>query len=553
MSSSLNDLGALANVQHFSKSNQANPPRRALIIDDEEVVCQIVDSFLKSDGWEVSAAEGIEDASLLIRMCPFPVIICDVHLPGDTSGLIRTAREADPFVQIIMYTGDPTITSVREALQQGAYDYLQKPCSRENLVHVVNQAFEKYQLLSDQSRLQAENEVYRRKLEELVARRTEQLRETELKYRTLFDCAVDAIFLLEIPSGVISDFNPQAARFLRVKGVDLTNRSIRDFVLDQLDAPLKEAQNKEGHAEWRFENIAVTTGDGQERHAQISAGIIDFDDRLYLQVVARDVTHQMELRQRHEAMESELLNGQRLSTIGQLAAGVAHNINTPLMGIYGVAQLLKMKYPQLTDMDSVLQQVERINEIIRNLMWKSRQEQDQSFQEIDLCQLLKEELRFLEADLEFKHNVEKVYDLSDEIPAIMGKYSDFSQSLTNIIRNALDSMFSREDKIITVKSEVANDEIIITIKDTGCGIPAEDMDKIFLPYYTTKPLIRDYEEDPDMPIGNGLGLSTVQKLLAPYGVKYKIDSTPNLGTSFAIHIPLTLNSASARRHRSEED
>jgi PAS domain S-box-containing protein len=541
MSSSPGGLDTISAPQ-ILQGNSRHGGKRALVIDDEEVVCQVVEGFLSSDGWQVESAASLDEAVTSFEARPCPVVVCDVHLPGDMSNFFRKTRACDPLVQIIMFTGDPTIDSVLEALQQGAYDYLQKPCSRANLVHVARQAFDKYTLLREQARLQNENESYRRRLEELVQRRTEQLRETELKYRTLFDCAVDAIFLVEIPSGIICDFNPVAARLLRVKGSDLMGRPISGFVQDQLAKSLSEASDKE-HGEWRYESVTLASGDGQVRYARVSVGKVDLDDRTYLQVVARDTTDQLELKQRTELMELEFVSGQRLATIGLLAAGIAHNINTPLMGIYGVAQLLKMKYPALTDIDSILTQVERINDIIRNLMWKSRQEQDQTFQEIDLSQLLTEELRFLEADLEFKHNVEKVYEFSDEIPTIMGRYSDFSQSLTNIVRNSLDAMHGCEPKTLTIKTAVKDGEIQITIKDNGCGIAKEDCDKIFLPFYTTKPTVRDGNSD--SPTGTGLGLSMVHKLLAPYSVRYELDSEPNKGTSFTLCIPLSLNSAAA--------
>jgi two-component system NtrC family sensor kinase len=271
---------------------------------------------------------------------------------------------------------------------------------------------------------------------------------------------------------------------------------------------------------------------------------VEIEGRAYLQIIARDVSDQIELQQRTDLMEMELIGEQRLATIGLLASGVAHNINTPLMGIYGLAQLIKMKHPEIEDIDGVIAQVERINGIIRNLMWKSSRESQLTAQEINLNQLLQEELKFLEADLEFKHNVEKTVELADNIPPIMGKYSDFSQSIMNICRNSLDAMHRSEEKKMMIRTYVQNGDIVLEIKDNGCGIAPEHQVKLFTPFFTTKPQTGQ-ATDPEEPTGTGLGLSTVQKLLSAYNCKFDVDSAPGHGTTFRIYVPVALNAVDA--------
>jgi PAS domain S-box-containing protein len=537
---------------HAASDSGASRPRgrHLLVVDDEEIICQIVQGFLGVEGWEVDSVTTIDGAYALLNERTYPVVLCDVHLPGSSTELLKTLKSRCPATQVIMFTGDPTINTAREALQHGAYEYLPKPCRREELVHIVQRAFEKFQLLREQERLLAENEAYRRKLEELVEKRTGQLRESELRYRAIFNRAVDAIFLVDITTGTICDFNVAATRLLNTKPAELANRPLRDFVGDQLASAIKEAE-RPGHHEWRFDRVGLSVQDADPRTVQMSLGKVELEGQVYLQVVARDVTDQIELAQRNELMELELLNEQRLAAIGLLASGIAHNINTPLMGIYGAAQLLKMKHPEmqdLEDVDGVITQVERINAIIRNLMWKSRQEQDTTFQEINLNQLLQEELKFLEADMEFKHNVIKVFSFADNVPSIMGRYSDFSQSLMNIVRNALDAMHNCDTRKLAVQTEVRGADIVITVQDTGCGIPAENRDKIFLPFYTTKPIAG--RTSSHEPTGTGLGLSSAQRLLTPYSARFVVDSTPGAGTCFGVFLPIAPN---APKHDAQSD
>jgi PAS domain S-box-containing protein len=514
------------------------PGHTLLVVDDEEVICQLVQGFLGVEGWEVDSVRSVDEALHRFNERDYPVIVCDVHLPGNSTELLKTVKKTRPATQVIMFTGDPTIGTAREAIQFGAYEYVPKPCRREELVRIVQRAYDKHALLVEQSRLQAENEIYRRRLEELVEKRTGQLRESELRYRAIFNRAVDAIFLVDRKTWTVCDHNIAATRLLGMHGSELINRSLSEFVGDQLAEVARDADGN-GHHEWHFERISFKTCREKPAMAHVSVGTVELDDQSCLQVVARDLTDQMTLAERNELMESELLSEQRLAAIGLLASGIAHNINTPLMGIYGAAQLAKMKYPQMTDFDSVITQVERINAIVRNLMWKSRQEQETRCQEIDLNELLREELKFLEADMDFKHYVQKHFEFADEIPTIMGRYSDFSQSIMNVVRNGLDAMHACEEKHLYVTSAVKGDEIRITIRDTGCGITSEGREKMFMPFYTTKPIARG--DDHDGPTGTGLGLSTVQKLMAPYGAHFEVESEPCGGTTFTFCIPIEQN------------
>jgi PAS domain S-box-containing protein len=521
---------------------------RLLVVDDELDVLQIVTELFDGSGWQIETATTIDEAIQRFGVSPFPVILCDVHMPGTSLALLQHAKEILPSAQVIMFTGDPTIGTAREALQHGAYDYVPKPAGREELLQVTQRAYDKYLLTEERNRLESENREYARQLEELVTKRTEQLRETELRYRAVFNRAVDAILLVDPMTGRVCDCNIAATRLLNTSGSQLNHRSVKDFVGDRFSDMLTQAQEPK-HGEWRFDRVVFRGEDGWERTTQVAAGKVDLEDGPYLQIVARDITDHVELREHNERIELELLNEQRLAAIGLLVSGVAHNINTPLTGIYGAAQLIKLKHPDVEDIDGVITQVERINGIIRNLMWKSRQEQDQSFQELDLNQLLMEELRFLEADLDYKHNVDKEFEFKDNVPAIMGRYSDFSMSVMNVVRNALDAMHGRQERKLFVGTEVRAGDICITVKDNGCGIAPEDRAKLFLPFFTTKPVVCDQQSP--VPTGTGLGLSTTQKLLAPYGARYDIKSEPNVGTTFTISLPVSVNSAEARRVEQE--
>lgn len=235
-------------------------------------------------------------------------------------------------------------------------------------------------------------------------------------------------------------------------------------------------------------------------------------------------------------MQLELMQHARLASIGMLATGIAHNLNVPLQGIINHIELLKLTHPDIPYLEEILNQAQRISAIINNMLFKSRQEQDQGVREINLNQLLVEELNFLNADLVFKHRIKKEYQFDPDLPAVRGVYSDFSQAFLNVIKNALDAMHEATEKCLSVKTASTRDgDILIEVKDTGCGVSPENLSRIFDPFFTTKPSEgRDHSGRPN---GTGLGLSTTYQLLKKYSARFNVESEVGKGTTMRVYIP----------------
>jgi len=513
-----------------------------LIVDDETAVCDSISEVLKHEGYAPRVSLDFDSAIHNLDRHFFPVAIVDIHLPG-TNGiaLLSYIQGLHNNTQVIIITGDPTIETAREAIRLGAYDYISKPFKSAELLTVVERALARYRLSDAKQRLEKENELYQQALEQLVERRTSQLRESEERYRVLFHHAIDAIYLLDIPTGTIRDVNLAASRLVGLPAEKLIGQPIKRFIGAQLDDVFSDISSGK-RKEWHLDYLQLRRVDKEIRRVQLSIGMIDFQYQKILQVICQDITDKVALIERQRQMEIEFLSEQRLASIGLLASGIAHNINTPLMGIYGLAQIMKMKYSSMAEVDDILVQTERVHQIIQNMMWKSRQDQDKTAQELDLSELLREELKFLEADLEFKHNVEKEIQLATDLPVVRGVYSDFSQAIMNIVRNALDAMWDRQSRKLRIATVRDGEGIIVEVEDTGCGIPEEKLDRIFAPFFTTKPVLG--REKKDEPTGTGLGLSTAHRLLEPYGVTFKVDSVVDKGTKFTLHIPVKKTEAS---------
>ncbi len=233
--------------------------------------------------------------------------------------------------------------------------------------------------------------------------------------------------------------------------------------------------------------------------------------------------------------QSQLLEAQKLEQVGLLASGLAHNLKSPLGGIKGYAQLLKMDYSQCHELDIIINEVEVMESIINNLMFKSRKEDSNKEEDIDLNHLLRTELIFLEANLFYKHNVEKEIDFAADLPVVKGIYSHFSQAIMNIVQNALDAMHSSPVKKLTVRTEWDDRYITILVADTGCGIPGEHQSDVFRMFFTTKPFAS--ERKGDEPFGTGLGLTSANYFIRQYGGSIDIESEVGKGTAVRIRIP----------------
>ena len=267
--------------------------------------------------------------------------------------------------------------------------------------------------------------------------------------------------------------------------------------------------------------------------------IIDYKGATATFAVISDITEKKKLEQHHRELEIGLLKQQRLSSFGLFAEGIAHNIVEPLTVIMGRAQMLKTKMPNLKEPDMIICHGKKIEAIVDNLMKKSKSGRKSGKVSIDLNELLKIELGFLEADHYFKHQIEKKYYFRRGIPSIKGLYNDFSQGLLNIIQYSIDSMSESKEKKLTVKTRSDAEYIYIDISDTGCGIAKENLSKVFTPFFHPEKSSMGKKFDKTRIYLTSL--FNTYMFLDSYGVKFDVESELEIGTTFHIKIPISSN------------
>ncbi len=247
-------------------------------------------------------------------------------------------------------------------------------------------------------------------------------------------------------------------------------------------------------------------------------------------LIIRDLSRLREL-------EEAVRRADRLSMLGTLAAGLAHEIKNPLGGIKGAAQLLAMELgsgsPLLEYTGIMVKEVERVNGIIEELMDLARPRAPQ-FSGVNLGKLLGDIVLF-QKEAHRGKKISFTLNLDPSIPPILGDENLLTRLFLNLIKNAAEAI-EKAGKV-EVSSKVVSDYhmqnpgkrpvplILVEIRDTGRGIPADQIEQIFTPFYTTKNR------------GSGLGLATCQKIVDSHRGFLKVESVPGEGTVFSISLP----------------
>ena len=279
---------------------------------------------------------------------------------------------------------------------------------------------------------------------------------------------------------------------------------------------------------------------------QLDEGPFLNEERNLIETIAQElavILEQSRAEKEKTKLQEQLRHADRLATIGQLAAGVAHEINEPLANILGFAQLITkdttLGEQTNQDIGRIIMATLHAREVIKKLLVFAR-EATPAKESMNLNELIEDGLRFLEFQCT-KNNIELISKLSNDIPAIVADRSQLLQVLINLVVNSVQAM--PEGGQLTVSSSKNNDMAILTVEDTGIGMDKETVQNMFNPFFTTK----------DVNEGTGLGLSVVHGIVKSHGGTIEVDSKPGLGTRFMIKLPVeTLNSDSEHSDEKEK-
>jgi PAS domain S-box-containing protein len=249
----------------------------------------------------------------------------------------------------------------------------------------------------------------------------------------------------------------------------------------------------------------------------------DSDEQTGALGVFEDVTQRLQL-------EEQLQQREKLSSIGLLAAGVAHEVNTPLTGVSSYTQMLlgmlSENDPKHALLLKVRRQAERATDIVNNLLNFSRTGSAAEFDAVDIHRVLDDTLQLLEPQLR-RSQIEIVRDYGDNLPRVHGNSVKLQQVFTNLILNARDSIANGNGRVSLSTRNGDEGSLVVEVADSGVGIAPDDVAKIYDPFFTTKGVGR----------GTGLGLAVTYGIVQEHSGHISVSSTPGLGTTFRISLP----------------
>jgi len=238
----------------------------------------------------------------------------------------------------------------------------------------------------------------------------------------------------------------------------------------------------------------------------------------------RDVTQERELTRR-------MIDTEKMAAVGQLAGGVAHEINNPLGGILAFAQLMKRDEGRteadLESLDLIEESAIRCKRIVESLLRFSRRSREEDRHKFDLSRCVDDAAYLFRAQLQSAPKVKLELKLAEGLPQVHGDAAQLGQVVLNLLQNSLQAMPAR-DGTITVESGQLKGRCFFRVTDTGAGIAAEHLPHVFEPSFTTKPPGE----------GTGLGLAIAYRIVEDHGGEFQVESAPGRGATFTVLIPV---------------
>ena len=528
-----------------------------LAVDDFKGALESLRLYLsKIPRWEIEFLPFTEPEAGMAELARRDVDVTFLdYMLGTTSGLdvLKTIRESGDDRPIIILTGEGSESVAAEVMREGASDYLSKATlSSKTLERAVSDALEKYRLQQEIKRQRREIEAAGRELAEKV----KQLEKSEKRQKQIFESSAMGMMLINTRREVV-EINSAALSILKRTGEEVIGHICHEVFcpVERGSCPIFD----KGETANSSEEIIINSL-GEEVPVFKSMTQIEAEDETLLLETFVDITERKNL-------ESQLIHSEKMASIGQLAAGVAHEINNPTgfvasnlntLGEYtaDVSAVLKecgrllslcggldgsageiaekaSKLWQECDVDYILgdlgnlvkesiEGTDRIKKIVADLKDFSRTDKHE-VEEIDINEAIDKTLNVAWNEIKYKAEVVKEYG---DLPCITCLAGQIDQAILNILVNAAQAM--KEKGTITIKTYEKDENVCVEISDTGTGIPEDIQNKIFDPFFTTKPVGK----------GTGLGLNITYNIIKQHNGDIAVRSKPGEGTTFTISLPV---------------
>jgi len=566
---------------------------RILVVDDDIRVREMLSEVLTSIGYECKTANGSGEALSILEKDYFPLVIIDIRMPGmDGLALLKEIKSKDRYIDVISMTAYNKEYTLKDVINDGASDFILKPFSKDEVEAKVSRI------------------IRERELKEKGKQAEETLRVTRDHLENIIESSLDFIIVGD-NKACIKRVNKSFLKLIGYSKEEVIGKHVAELSVveegtyestagEQVEIGKEFFDDAKEITEKLFEEGEITNWDSyylrkDKKIVPVEQNIVFLYDKEGNITgsfgICRDVTKRKKVEKKNarlleetrDALEelkktqSYLLQSEKMASIGQLAAGIAHEINNPtgyvhsnlgslnkysnkvlellkrygegldalknngskeLASFYEEMEELKKKLKMdfiMRDFQKViadsLEGTQKIKKIVADLKSFSRVDQAE-FKHADINEGLKSTLNVVWNELKYKCTVEK--DFGD-LPKIYCNLGQLNQVFMNLLVNAAQAIEEKGTiKISTrhvngklARNNTAQGYIEIKVSDTGSGIPEDKLNKIFEPFFTTK----------DVGKGTGLGLSIAYDIIQKHKGEIKVESKVGEGTTFTIQLP----------------
>lgn len=538
-------------------------PLHVLVVDDDAAMGRLLDDALPHDLFTVAAVPDEAAASAALQAERYGILLIDIGHP-EHAGIDRMVRlrQIQPDLDIVVVAVDASVPDAIAALNTGAGRYIQKPCAPDELRAVFTDLRER-RLLKERARL------YLRRLE--VQNSLSDELSSALQPGDVARAAIEAVrqlapvpVVLTVAERTGSDDIEVHARPLAWAGVDGDTAAtlarlpeVRDCLSRApVSAPgMAVVPAPEGLASQGLRAVALVRLRGRSRDLGVLIAAVGpqqaLDEHHWDLLVAmsnwigvaleRTLLYQRLERAFDEAGKTQrhMIQTEKQSAIGRLAAGLAHEIGTPLNVISGRAELLLEEFghrePRMAQgLGTIVAQIERISKLVAQLLDFARESRP-ARERVALASVLTAVLDLLKRPLA-QASIDVDTTLPPDLPPIVAHANQMQQVFLNLLLNSIDAIEAdpahgntKRRGRITIEAESLGEDrrVRVRVRDNGHGIRPEDLDRVFDPFFTTKPV----------GAGTGLGLSVVYGIVLDHQGTIAVESAPEVGTVVTLTMP----------------
>ncbi len=483
---------------------------KILIVDDEHGLRTGTKRLLESEGCTVETAANGSEGIKLGTAEEFDIAIIDLRMPDiDGIHVLEEILKVHPNTVCLMATAYASYDTAIEATKIGAYSYIPKPFSPEELISLVTKGYHKRELLLEAEKWKREREE---RLLEVAFEKT--------RLNTIINSITDGLLAVN-RSGEAVLFNPAALKYLQLDKIDIEEKII-GRLHPGIASLINKILNDEKFAGKSYSS-QIEINNSQKFFIEVTSSPIAHPDGTLAGVVAviKDIT---------ELKKIEYLKSQFVSM-------VSHELKAPIAAVYGYLKLFSEGTIPLTEeqklnyinrsqvrLDGLLKMVNDLLDISRMEMKRVNRE----IKNLQLGEIIKSVIELFQLEAESR-NISIRYSEKEKLPLIKADAGEMNRLFTNLISNAV--KYNKEGGEINIAADFNEHYIIVSVKDNGIGMKPEEKEKLFREFFRAK---NEFTKNIS---GTGLGLSLVKRLVDSYAGKIKVESEYGKGTTFKIYLP----------------